>query len=242
MKMKIILTVISFAFLLWLTPTPSYAGSFSDNFNDGNADGWWLGYSHHTPWVNGNWRVEDGKLVQDQPGDDFNALLEGVQLSSQAVSVDLYTNPSGYGGITIWYKDNLNRTQVFLYPVASLIAVSEVVNGTFQSKTYSYTSSDVTWYNLKIVADSVSGNLDVYINNVYLFTHTATTTNRTGQSGVVNGNAGGYFDNFSITSDSIIDPLTNKEQCKNYGWKVFTNPSFKNQGACVSYIESNNKK
>ncbi len=53
------------------------------------------------------------------------------------------------------------------------------------------------------------------------------------------GNAGGYFDNFNITSDSIVDPLTNKTQCKNGGWKVFTNPSFKSQGNCVSYLESN---
>ncbi len=28
---------------------------------------------------------------------------------------------------------------------------------------------------------------------------------------------------------------TNKNQCKNNGWKNFTNPSFKNQGLCVSY-------
>ncbi|MDD5068763.1 MAG: hypothetical protein PHN89_04165, partial [Candidatus Pacebacteria bacterium] len=26
-----------------------------------------------------------------------------------------------------------------------------------------------------------------------------------------------------------------KDACKNGGWKTFTNPSFKNQGQCVSY-------
>jgi hypothetical protein len=30
-----------------------------------------------------------------------------------------------------------------------------------------------------------------------------------------------------------------KEQCKNGGWKNFSNPSFKNQGECVSYFVSN---
>ena len=49
------------------------------------------------------------------------------------------------------------------------------------------------------------------------------------------------FDNFNITSDSIIDPLTNKEQCKKDGWKTFTDPTFKNQGQCVSYVEHLNK-
>jgi len=29
---------------------------------------------------------------------------------------------------------------------------------------------------------------------------------------------------------------TNKAQCKDGGWMTFTNPKFKNQGACVSYV------
>lgn len=32
---------------------------------------------------------------------------------------------------------------------------------------------------------------------------------------------------------------TDKDQCKKDGWKTFSNPSFKNQGACVSYVQSN---
>ena len=32
--------------------------------------------------------------------------------------------------------------------------------------------------------------------------------------------------------------LTSKEQCKKDGWKAFSNPAFKNQGACVSFIEA----
>ena len=31
---------------------------------------------------------------------------------------------------------------------------------------------------------------------------------------------------------------TNKEQCKKGGWKTFTNPAFKNQGDCVSFVTS----
>ena len=33
--------------------------------------------------------------------------------------------------------------------------------------------------------------------------------------------------------------LTNKNQCKNGNWESFTVPTFKNQGDCVSYIQSN---
>lgn len=38
--------------------------------------------------------------------------------------------------------------------------------------------------------------------------------------------------------DGIADtaPPTDKDQCKKNGWKSFNNPSFKNQGDCVSYV------
>jgi len=33
-----------------------------------------------------------------------------------------------------------------------------------------------------------------------------------------------------------------KDQCKNGGWKAFSNPTFKNQGQCVSFVEHHNGK
>ncbi len=37
-------------------------------------------------------------------------------------------------------------------------------------------------------------------------------------------------------SAPAVGPPTNKDQCKGDGWKSFNNPSFANQGACVSYV------
>jgi hypothetical protein len=34
---------------------------------------------------------------------------------------------------------------------------------------------------------------------------------------------------------------TSKDQCKNGGWQTFTNPSFKNQGDCVSFVATGGK-
>jgi hypothetical protein len=31
---------------------------------------------------------------------------------------------------------------------------------------------------------------------------------------------------------------TSADQCRNEGWRRFTNPRFKNQGDCVSYVAS----
>lgn len=41
------------------------------------------------------------------------------------------------------------------------------------------------------------------------------------------------------TCPALIGPPTDKDQCKKSGWKSFNNQTFKNQGACVSYIEAN---
>jgi len=41
------------------------------------------------------------------------------------------------------------------------------------------------------------------------------------------------------TSAPVVLVPTDKNQCKDNGWKTFTNPEFKNQGQCVSYVVSN---
>lgn len=47
----------------------------------------------------------------------------------------------------------------------------------------------------------------------------------------------GYLvDNLSLTSSSPVGPPTSKDQCEKSGWKIFNNPTFKNQGQCVSYF------
>ena len=37
----------------------------------------------------------------------------------------------------------------------------------------------------------------------------------------------------------LVGPPTDKNQCKKDGWMTFNNPTFKNQGDCVSYVQSN---
>lgn len=36
-----------------------------------------------------------------------------------------------------------------------------------------------------------------------------------------------------------VGPPTDANQCKKDGWKTFNNPTFKNQGQCVSYVQAN---
>ena len=241
MMRKIFLITLAVVVIIIVTVSPAYAGTFFDDFNDGNADGWWLGYSLARPSVYGNWRVENGELVQNQAGDGFIALVENYQISDQTVETDLKLNgPAGYGGIMLWFQDDDNWVNIRVYPAVKRVYVGEYID---RVPTYVYYSTELrnnTWHKLKVEANSSNGNIQVYIDDVYLLTYIATTPNRIGQTGVFNGNSGGSsggkFDNFSIIADSI---LTDKDQCKGDGWKMFSNPTFKSQGECVSYLESN---
>lgn len=52
---------------------------------------------------------------------------------------------------------------------------------------------------------------------------------------------GFLFDNLSLFSGPIlVGPPTNVNQCKNNGWKTFNNPTFNNQGQCVSFVNNLN--
>lgn len=46
-------------------------------------------------------------------------------------------------------------------------------------------------------------------------------------------------DKYVIVWNELCVAPTTKDQCKNDGWKKFNSPSFKNQGDCVSYVQSN---
>lgn len=46
---------------------------------------------------------------------------------------------------------------------------------------------------------------------------------------------GGYLVDYVNLSD-LVSPPTNIDECKKGGWKTFNNPTFKNQGECVSYV------
>jgi hypothetical protein len=39
----------------------------------------------------------------------------------------------------------------------------------------------------------------------------------------------------------VVGPPTDKNECKDNGWKTFNSPTFKNQGQCVSYVQANPK-
>ena len=63
---------------------------------------------------------------------------------------------------------------------------------------------------------------------------------REGGSPASTGGNGYLVDSVGLSSSIPVGP-TDKEQCKKDGWSLFSNPSFKNQGDCISFVQSNDK-
>ena len=88
-----------------------------------------------------------------------------------------------------------------VYPATGGIWVHEEINRVITSTYYptDQRPSTYTWYNLSVDVSGESGEVDVFLDGIYIFSHTFSTPNRTGHTGVYNGNSseGAYFDNFS---------------------------------------------
>lgn len=48
-------------------------------------------------------------------------------------------------------------------------------------------------------------------------------------------------DTVTYDFEPLIGPPADKDECKNGGWQTFNNPTFKNQGECVSFVASDGK-
>ncbi len=60
-----------------------------------------------------------------------------------------------------------------------------------------------------------------------------------GPAAIATDGNGFLFDNVSLLSGpQLIGPPQNKDECKKGGWQTFNNPTFKNQGDCVSYVNT----
>jgi hypothetical protein len=56
-----------------------------------------------------------------------------------------------------------------------------------------------------------------------------------------NSGFGFLVDNVSLSSSSSTGSPANKDECKKGGWQTFDNPTFKNQGDCVSFVATGGK-
>ena len=120
-------------------------------------------------------------------------------LGSPSIETLLTTNdPAGYGGVALWHDDAGNVVLVLIYPHGGGLRVIENF-AVGSDVSYGGDYEDSTWYRLRVEADSELAELNIYVNGVYVLTHTVTTEYRSGQSGQWSGNTGGAVDNFKLS-------------------------------------------
>jgi choice-of-anchor C domain-containing protein len=74
-----------------------------------------------------------------------------------------------------------------------------------------------------------------WVTKAFLFKATSTSTPLTFTS-----TTGGTNPSFGPALDNVRAHRATAHDCKKGGWQTFTNPTFKNQGACVSYFVHQN--
>ena len=173
------------------TPGPKPRTTFSDNFNDGNLTGWVIDY--------GNWLVQDGMLVES-PVDqsDYKLILvENLNTASQTIEVMLNSSDTG-GAVAFWRLDARNQVEVWLTPYWNRLTITEAVDAQPLSFDWGGDWQRDTWYKLRIDANSATGDVKVWVNNVYLFTYTVQSARRSGMVGLHSGGFGSTWDDFSV--------------------------------------------
>jgi len=203
--------VMCLAVVVVLVCSPAEATIFFDDFNDGNSDGWVFPFNQGQSQGPGQWSVENGTLAQRYFGDNNNGLVDNLVLSDQVIEAQVRTT-RGYAGFALWYQqvDDAWANYVAISNWSTGNArVVEYTDG--QASVYYYPApgfDDTNWrfYDWRVEADSATGALTVFLDDTYIFTHTVTTSYRTGLSGVYSGNEHGYFDNFRVSP--VPEPST----------------------------------
>jgi hypothetical protein len=192
-EMKKFLPLVFFLSFFVIGNLSAYEAIFFDDFSDGKSDGWWLS-------PKGNWAIIDESLRQiDQPsGEDWvMGLVENLEISDQTIETEVST--VGYGGVVFWYQDKLNFVSIVVYPFSSGLYLNEKLDGVSTIYQYGFRTRHNLWYDLRVEANSTTGQLDIFVDDSYIFTYNVTTPKRTGQSGVTFGNGGANFDDFKLT-------------------------------------------
>jgi len=112
-------------------------------------------------------------------------------------------------------------------------------------------------------SDSMGGPPPLFTLSSYVASHPDAKILNVGGGGVIlaAGCGGAAWANFVGNADKLTigvrgsdttydfeaasttsGPPTSKDQCKNGGWRSFTNPSFKNQGQCIAFVNHHNGK
>jgi hypothetical protein len=182
----------------------------------------------------------DGTKLSDLTALDYWTYVSAAP-GSQAPYIDLYVD---------WNGDNARD---------DILTFEPVYNGTVTMNTWQHWDA----YSGQWWSDVMGGPPPLTTLSAYVAAHPNATILAGEQSLILAaGCGGGAWTGFVGNADALtvgvsgantttydfepgpalVGPPTSKDQCKKGGWKSFNNPSFKNQGQCIAYVNHHDGK
>jgi hypothetical protein len=173
----------------------------------------------------------NGTKLSDLTALDYSTYVSHAGSGGQAAYIDLYVD---------WNNDNVKDDTITFEPIYQPTQGAVTLN-TWQH----WDALSGQWW-----SDALGGPPPLFTLSSYIASHpdakilsgsSPSFVLATGCGGAAWTNFVGNADKLTINGttydfEPTIGPPTSKSQCKKGGWKKFNNPSFKNQGQCVAYV------
>jgi len=208
------------ALTLFLLAGSTWAGTFSDNFNDGNMDGWTLFRPPFGP-PNSTWKIENGELVLEAVDTPIVFLIGESTWKNYTVRVKAKMVKHQYDvdwaeGILLPIRFN-PQLNLYLFGVGTTgsdVPISKdkrVFAGYGQDGSAALLHNEFepfewqldTWYDLRLTAEG--DEFKLYVNNTLVLDYTD-NTHPTGSVGIgaccIRGTTV-HYDDFSVTGDDV---------------------------------------
>jgi hypothetical protein len=170
----------------------------SDDFNDGNADGW-------TPY-GGTWAVESGAYSGSHTGGAVSLWDRAFQTGKlwAKVQTQLWSGHWHNGFLVFDYLDADNYKYAGLEDGSNRWVIKEAVNGSHYLRAeLAETINTGQWYDLQVIVSGDTATLKV--GGVQKVSHTFASGVQGGRVGLRVGNAHTHFDDVSASSQRIDD-------------------------------------
>jgi len=200
------------------------SGTWSDNYQGGSRAGTWETTAGKAIELTASLAAEDFGVVDYDTGlGQLRGYTAGFGLTDatfenvQSVVVELYS------GATL-LQTNTATAKVGDEILGSQISSPFDVSGDFDYAADGYWVNErETEYGQTLPATKVVATVTLESGQVV----TAENTNLVGDPSTI----------YPEVDPAPTTP-TSKDQCKNGGWSTFSNPSFKNQGLCIAYVNN----
>ena len=196
---------------LFLLVTSSWAGTFMDDFEDGNMDEWRLG----SAGAGGTWKIENGELVLEGLGGGYFGFgIEGPDWKDYTIEVKLKITKHAVtafweqAGVVFRAVVNVHCYYVALGTPGANIKQLRTYHGDLglvpqHLQTVPFDWEVNTWYVLKAVIEG--DNFKYYVNDDLIMEYIDATYPTGGVGLCVTASTAAYFDDFSVTGENVPD-------------------------------------